>query len=95
MDEMTTSQAASRLGVGASTVRLWCQQGRFPNARAEATPRGVVWLIPRKDIDVFDRPKRGRIPNAAQATHAPEKRVTGAARASNGTATGKQKGGKK
>jgi len=64
MSEMTTSQAAARLEVGASTVRLWCHQGRFPNARAEDTPRGLVWLIPESDLKGFVRPKRGRTPKA-------------------------------
>ncbi len=63
MQELTTTQAAERLNAGVSTVRLWCQQGRFPNARAEATPRGNVWLIPVKDLKGFVKPKRGRTPS--------------------------------
>ena len=64
MSELTTFQAARRLNVGVSTVRLWCQQARFPNARAEDTPRGVVWLIPEGDLNGFVKPKRGAPPKA-------------------------------
>jgi excisionase family DNA binding protein len=82
MNELTTSQTAVRLNVGASTVRLWCQQGKFPNARAQDTPRGTVWLIPESDVKGFDKPKRGRVPNAkpeaspASATNGTRKRTT-------------------
>lgn len=62
MSELTTSQAAERLSVGISTVRLWCQQGRFPHARAQDTPRGVVWLIPENDLNNFEKPRRGAPP---------------------------------
>lgn len=41
-------------------VRLWCQQGRFKNARQLDTPRGAVWLIPESDLDGFEPPKMGR-----------------------------------
>jgi excisionase family DNA binding protein len=70
MEELTTTQAAERLNAGVSTVRLWCQQGRFPNARAEATPRGNVWFIPVKDLKGFVRPKRGRAPTPRRAVTA-------------------------
>ncbi len=83
MDELTTSQAAARLSVGASTVRLWCQQGRFPNARAEDTPRGTVWLIPEGDLRGFEKPPRGRIPKSIGET---------SGRATGGAPTGKKKG---
>ena len=91
MSEITTAQAAKRLEVGVSTVRLWCTQGRFPNARAETTLRGVVWLIPESDLEGFNKPKRGRIPKSSPA---PEKRATGTANAGNEGST-KRKGGKK
>jgi excisionase family DNA binding protein len=58
--ELTTAQAAERLGVGKSTVNLWCRQGRFPNARSEETHRGPVWLIPESDLKDFEPPKMGR-----------------------------------
>ena len=60
MKELTTSQAAERLGVGKSTVNLWCRRGFFPNARSEETPRGPVWLIPESDLEGFEPPKMGR-----------------------------------
>jgi excisionase family DNA binding protein len=77
MSELTTSQTAERLNVGASTVRLWCKQGKFPNARAQDTPRGSVWLIPENDVKDFDKPKRGRVPKA-KAEEAPATATDGA-----------------
>jgi hypothetical protein len=59
---VTIKQAAEILGVPAPTVKLWCQQGRFPNARRQDTPRGPVWLIPAGDLEGFVPPKRGRPP---------------------------------
>jgi len=60
MAELTTSQVAARLGVGASTVRLWCTLRRFAGAHEVQTPRGPVWLIPEEDLHCFVIPKRGR-----------------------------------
>jgi excisionase family DNA binding protein len=60
-DEMlTTSQVAERLGVGRSTVNLWCRQGKFPNAEARAEVIGNVWYVPAKDLENFVSPKMGR-----------------------------------
>ncbi len=60
MTELTTSQVAARLGVGNSTVRLWCKLKRFPGAHEQQTPRGPVWLIPEGDLEDFVVPTRGR-----------------------------------
>jgi hypothetical protein len=60
MPTLTTQEAASRLGRGVSTVTVWCQQGLFPNAKLEQSPRGSVWLIPERDLKNFSPPKRGR-----------------------------------
>jgi hypothetical protein len=60
MAELTTSQVAARLGVGASTVRLWCTLRRFPGAYEVQSPRGPFWLIPEGDLEGFIVPKRGR-----------------------------------
>ena len=90
--ELTAAQVAERLDVGRSTVNLWCRQGKFPGARVEASPVGDYWMIPEKDVRDFQPPTKGRPPKSLPA---PEKRATGAARARNGTAPGKQKGGKK
>jgi hypothetical protein len=67
MAELTTSQVAAHLGVGASTVRLWCTLRRFPGAHEIQTPRGPVWLIPEEDLAGFVVPKRGRPRKAASA----------------------------
>jgi excisionase family DNA binding protein len=60
--ELTAVQAAERLGVGRSTVNLWCRQGKFHGARLEGSPVGDYWLIPEKDLKDFQPPKRGRVP---------------------------------
>jgi hypothetical protein len=72
--ELTTTQAAERLGVGASTVRLWCVQKRFKNARQLETPRGSVWMIPESDLTGFDLPERGRPATKAKANGAGRKK---------------------
>ena len=58
--ELTTSEAAARLGVKPVTVRKWLMEGLFPSARLENTPRGSVWYIPANDVDSFQKPTRGR-----------------------------------
>jgi excisionase family DNA binding protein len=57
---LTTSQVAERLGVGRSTVNLWCRQGKFPNAEARAEVIGNVWYVPASDLEKFTPPKMGR-----------------------------------
>jgi predicted site-specific integrase-resolvase len=59
-ERLTTSQVAVRLGVAQPTVKLWCRQGRFPNAEIDETPRGPVWQIPESDLEGFEQPKMGR-----------------------------------
>jgi predicted site-specific integrase-resolvase len=59
--ELTPAQAAERLGIGKSTIQLWCKRGDvFPNARLEKTPRGDVYQIPENDLMHFTPPKMGR-----------------------------------
>jgi transcriptional regulator with XRE-family HTH domain len=60
MKKLTTSQVATRLGVGKSTVNLWCNQGRFPNAESVLESRGAVWYIPESDLKDFVKPTPGR-----------------------------------
>ncbi|MCP9496813.1 MAG: helix-turn-helix domain-containing protein [Pyrinomonadaceae bacterium MAG19_C2-C3] len=62
--DLTTTQVAERLKVANVTVRLWCRQGRFPNAHAVDTPRGSLWYIPERDINNFTQPLPGRPPQA-------------------------------
>jgi hypothetical protein len=59
-ETLTTAQAAERLNVAQPTVKLWCRQGRFPNAKREETARGPVWQIPAADLKNFEPPKMGR-----------------------------------
>jgi hypothetical protein len=80
--DLTTTQVAERLKVANVTVRLWCRQGRFPNAHAVDTPRGSLWYIPERDIDSFTQPQPGRPPKAkpedapTSATNGTRKRTT-------------------
>ena len=76
---LTTSQVAERLGVGRSTVNLWCRQGKFPHAEARQEVIGNVWYVPESDLEGFQSPKMGRPPKPKR----------------NGTATSKKKGGRK
>ena len=62
MGDLTTKQAAERLGKDGRLVRLWCQQGRFPHAYLQETPRGPIWLIPENDLKGFEPPPMGRPP---------------------------------
>ena len=57
---LTTTQVAERLGVGRSTVNLWCRQGKFPNAEARREVIGNVWYVPASDLEGFVAPKMGR-----------------------------------
>lgn len=58
MSMLTSAEVAERLGIGKSTVTLWCNQGRFPNAEK----RGRDWLIPVGDVEAAEKPSRGRPP---------------------------------
>jgi hypothetical protein len=67
-DELTTRQAAERLGESDRLVRLWCQQERFPGAHLVEHPRGDYWLIPVSDLEGFVKPKPGPVPKAKPET---------------------------
>jgi Helix-turn-helix domain len=62
--ELTTTEAATQLGVAVVTVRLWCKQGRFPGARSVETPRGPVWYIPENELRGVEPRKPGPKPPA-------------------------------
>jgi hypothetical protein len=77
---LTTSQVAERLGVGRSTVGLWCRQGKFPNAEQREEVIGLVWYVPASDLENFQSPKMGRPAKAkpaevVKATKRPRKRA--------------------
>ena len=65
--ELTSTQVAERLEVSPATVRLWCAQGRFKQARLVAHPRGDYWVIPESELKTFTPPKMGRPPKAQPA----------------------------
>ncbi len=66
-EELTTGEAAARLGESDRLVRLWCKQGRFPNARLVSHPRGNYWTIPARDLQDFVKPRPGPAPNPKAA----------------------------
>jgi predicted site-specific integrase-resolvase len=55
---LSTKDTAERLGAGESSVRLWCEQGRFPNAQKV----GWSWIIPESDLKGFEKHKPGPKP---------------------------------
>jgi predicted site-specific integrase-resolvase len=55
MELLSTSEVAARLNVDETTVRLWCRQGRFPNAKQVGG-----WVVPDSDLKNFTPPKMGR-----------------------------------
>ncbi len=64
---------AERLNVLTSTIRIWCRNGRFPNAVHEETLRGPVWLIPESDLKGFEKRERGRPPKNKSVTNGKKK----------------------
>lgn len=66
MDMVTTKEALTILqGRGITvpypTLALWVRTGRFEGAQLDETnPRGAVWYIPRKSVEKFNPPERGR-----------------------------------
>jgi transcriptional regulator with XRE-family HTH domain len=74
MKRLTTIEVAQRLGVGKSTVNLWCNQGRFPSAESVQESRGPVWYIPESDLTGFEKPKSGRPPKDRVSVEKTKKR---------------------
>ena len=69
VQDLTTIQVAERITTPERTIRMWCKQGLFPNARQIDTPRGSYWLIPESDLQGFAKPERVRPPkNPADTT---------------------------
>src|SRR5215813_8351000 len=88
---LTTREVAERLDANPGTIRIWCLNGTFPNAKQEETARGPVWLIPETDLRGFKRRGRGR-PAKAQGGQSADQaadEATPKRRASNRT-TGKK-----
>ena len=57
---LSVREVAERLDVAPSTVRIWRLAGRFPNAQAKETERGLVWYIPESDLEGFEKRRPGR-----------------------------------
>jgi len=74
-EELTTGEAAARLGESDRLVRLWCKQGRFPNARLVSHPRGDYWTIPAGDLKTFVKPKPGPVPKSKADGQKPTKKT--------------------
>jgi predicted DNA-binding transcriptional regulator AlpA len=59
---LSTKETAERLEAGESSIRLWCDTGRFPNAQKV----GRDWIIPESDLKGFEKQKPGPKPKAAK-----------------------------
>ena len=84
---LSSTEAAGRLGLSVARVQTFIWEGRLPAIKV-----GRSYAIDEDDLKLLADRKLGRPPKSAPST---KKRATGRRRASNGTATGKQKGGKK
>lgn len=62
MRDMTTKEVAEKYEVDDQTVRRWCREGKFAGAYQLPikTGSGQVWLIPKKDLENFQKPDKGR-----------------------------------
>jgi predicted site-specific integrase-resolvase len=67
---LSTANVANRLKADETTVRLWCRQGYFPNARQI----GRGWIIPESDVTNFTPPKMGRPPKPKEERKGSKKR---------------------
>jgi excisionase family DNA binding protein len=93
MNTLTTEQAAVRLGVTPSRVRVLIRGGRLP-----AQKFGRAHLIKESDLKLVEDRPPGRPPGKAKQAGSAGKAATGRANAGNGPSTkqsGKKRGGKK
>ena len=84
---LSSTEAAGRLGLSVARVQTFIWEGRLPAVKV-----GRSYAIDEDDLKLLADRKLGRPLKSAPGT---KKRATGRLRASNGTAPGKQKGGKK
>jgi excisionase family DNA binding protein len=84
---LSSTEAAGRLGLSVARVQTFIWEGRLPAVKV-----GRSYAIDEDDLKLLADRKLGRPLKSALST---QKRATGRVRASNGTATGRKKGGKK
>lgn len=65
-DTLTTTQAATLLGIKPASVRYRCEHGLFPRAINHG---GRIWMIPRADVLAASR--LGRLRPGPKPTHRP------------------------
>ena len=76
-EDLSTAKVAELFNVTPSNVRLWIKRGLLPNAYEREESRGAVWMIPAKDLEGFEPPKRtGRPPKSKGGGGTPRKRAT-------------------
>jgi hypothetical protein len=90
---LSVKDIAARYDVKVSTARGWLHRRLFVGAQLKTSELGVsYWVVPESALKGFVLPKPGPVPKSALN---PQDAATGQASASNGTSTGKKKGGKK
>ena len=63
---LKASEVAKIYDVNSYTVKGWCRNGMFPNARLEESVAGSIWLIPESDLKGFVKPEKGRPKKSAK-----------------------------
>jgi excisionase family DNA binding protein len=59
--ELSTAQAAERLGVTQQAIAKWIRQGLFPNAyKINPYGRTSPYRIPERDIEAFEEKRKER-----------------------------------
>lgn len=68
MKLLSATEAATRLGIHPSLVRVYLRDGRLKAAREDP------WMISERELERFEqhRPKRGRPPKPTPRTRAPK-----------------------
>ncbi len=74
MRELTTAEAAERLGVTPQALHKWIQQGHFPNAyKLNPHAKNSPLRIPETDIIAFEKERERQ---AAASSSLPEDTTT-------------------
>jgi hypothetical protein len=67
--ELTIKEAAERKNIPIPTLKSYCRQGKFPNARLEKSPIGDYWVIPLSELETTVFRARGRPSKKKEASN--------------------------